>query len=210
MEIVRIELGRLRGHPGNSNVMKKSLRAKLKRHIERHGHYEPLVVRPSPKEEGCYELLNGHHRKVVLEELGHEEANCVVWDVSDEEALILLATLNRLSGSDDPNKRSALLEELTQRCESGRLAAELPETAGQLQKLLDVQRRPMVIEPGSLDELPGAMTFFVSRDQRKVIEKALKVMARECVVGRGNKGHSRSELLVLLAERVIGGGGSAG
>ena len=79
MQIERIELGKLVDHPDNCNVMDERLLGKLKGLIGARGRYEPLVVRVHPTRVGCYELINGHHRRKVLAALGHEAAECVVW-----------------------------------------------------------------------------------------------------------------------------------
>ena len=64
----------LRAHPLNSNRMSDRLRAKLREQILRFGRYEPLIVRPHPDERDAFEVLNGHHRLLVLRELGYETA----------------------------------------------------------------------------------------------------------------------------------------
>ena len=72
-------------HHENSNFMKADMSRKLRRHIERTGRYEPLVVRPHPKEKGKYQVINGHNRLRVLQVLKHKTANCVVWNINDNE-----------------------------------------------------------------------------------------------------------------------------
>ena len=98
------------GHERNSNRMSVEFMKTLKRHIQKSGKYPPLIVRIL--EGGSYQVLDGHHRLRVLYELGHEVVRCEVWDVDDDEALLLLATLNRLSGSDDPKLRAELIGEI--------------------------------------------------------------------------------------------------
>ena len=93
-------------HPENSNHMSAETLGKLRRHIERTGRYEPLTVRPHPREAGKFEVLNGHNRLRVLRAIGHKSARCVVWDVDDDQARLYLATLNRLAGSDIPERRT--------------------------------------------------------------------------------------------------------
>jgi len=58
MDIVQIGLEKLVAHRANANVMSREFMAKLRRHIEGHGHYEPLVVRKHPQKEGYFELIN--------------------------------------------------------------------------------------------------------------------------------------------------------
>ena len=112
--LMRVPLERLRPHPANANRMEEERLEKLAANIAREGDYPPLVVRPHPEEAGCYQLLDGHQRWQVLKRLGHEDALCYVWPCDDRTALILLATLNRLEGQDDPLKRAELLRELTE------------------------------------------------------------------------------------------------
>ncbi len=108
--LVDIPIDSLVPHPENSNYMPAGMLRKLRLHIERTGRYEPLTVRPHPTLEGRFELLNGHNRLRVLRAIGHQSARCVVWDVNDDQARLYLATLNRLAGSDVPERWAALVE----------------------------------------------------------------------------------------------------
>ena len=199
MELVSIELERLFDHPENANVMKAGELAQLKLHIGEGGDYEPLVVRAHVEKAGCFELLNGHHRRRVLSELGYERAWCVVWDVDDDRARMLLATLNRLQGSDDPARRARLLERLNEKLDRKELVRRLPEGAGHIEKLLALNRPVRCVRPERVAGLPVALTFFVTREQKSLVEKALKVMAAR----RPDERRERSELLVSLAEEVV-------
>ena len=205
MKIEQIDLDRLVVHPANANVMGRERMYKLKRHIGAGGNYEPLVVRRHPKREGYYQIINGHHRKRVLEQLKHKQANCVVWEVTDKEALMLLATLNRLTGDDHPEKRADLLERLKEWYDPEDLLGKLPETQGQLEKMLLSNKRPEVIRPGQLGEMPQAMIFFVNREQRKRIDGALKKVQGQRGEGSEEKKLSRGDMLELLALKVQNG-----
>jgi ParB-like chromosome segregation protein Spo0J len=187
-EIQMIELSKLVPHPKNANVMAKTAMAKLKRHIARTGRYEPLVVRRHPRQEGKFEMINGHHRKRVLEELGHTEAACLVWELSDSEALLLLATVNRLSGKDAGGRRAELLEalagEMGDTAEDGcaiichELAALLPEEEGALRKLL-ADPGPVMAEPAAIAEMPEAFTVFLSCGEKRRLVAALRRTDRD-------------------------------
>jgi len=201
MEIERIELERLIGHPQNANVMGKEGLKKLRRHIERTGRYEPLVVRKHPERKGCYEILNGHHRKKVLEEIGKKEAECVVWEVTDEEAIMLLMTLNRLNGEDDPVKRGELAELLLKKHPEKELLRWLPEKRRQLQKLVQVRKEIKPVAKERIDELPQAMSFFVTKNEKEIIEKGLKRVAK-IQEGKAEKG-GRGKLLAEMAGIVL-------
>ncbi len=173
----RIALDRLRPHPANANVMDEARLEKLAENIRREGDCPPLVVRPHPEEEGCYQLLDGHQRADVLRRLGHGDAVCYVWPCDDRTALVLLATLNRLEGQDDPLKRAELLRELTELASPEELAQLLPESATLIRQSLDLLDL-------NLDELLAdlerqteggsgvrAISFVVSAEDERVVEE---------------------------------------
>ena len=137
LKSIRIE--KLLPHPDNPNVMSEATFRKLVRNIERTGLYEPIVVRPHPHKKDHFQIINGHHRVKALEQLGRYEADCVVWDVDDEQTAILLTTLNRLAGSDIPAKKIELLKKLTERMETVQLAKLLPQTAKQIERLANLE-----------------------------------------------------------------------
>ena len=186
-----IPLDRLRAHPLNSNVMPEPLLAKLTLHIERTGQYPPIIVREYEED---YQILDGHHRVQALRRLEHTQAKCDVWDVDDEGATLLLATLNRLQGSDDPLRRSALLADLRER--SGRSAADLarwlPEDGERVERLLRLQAPPTIaMAPRPIGAMPVAVHFFLLPDQRATLEMRL-----------GELGGRREEALM----RLVAGG----
>jgi len=188
--VSRIALDKLVAHPDNPNRMSKTNFAKLVRNIERTGRYEPLVVRPCPQKNchscasrnpdddrmSCFQIINGHHRWQALRELGYKTADAIVWDIDDRDADILLATLNRLGGSDILEKKLALLKRLNQRMEVGKLAKLLPLRAGQIERLTELtisdcrtaveNRKPKILNP---------LVFFVNDKQQKTIENALSL-----------------------------------
>ena len=138
-ELVRIPLKNLVPHPLNSNVMPDRLKAKLAANIRASGRYPPLIVRPL--DEGLFQILDGHQRADVLRELGETTAVCYVWPASDEEALLLLGTLNRLEGQDIPGRRAVLIAELQAHETLAELARLLPETEAELEATLELLPR---------------------------------------------------------------------
>ncbi len=189
-----IPLGNLQPHPLNANVMPEDLLAKLTTHIKRTGRYPHLIVRPHPTEPGRYQVLDGHHRIRALEQLGHTDARCDIWDVNDHEAKLLLATLNRLEGDDIPVRRAQLLHELLGEMGSDDLAGLVPETGGEiadLHRLLEFPEDDIVAElSANADEeekrLPRVMTFVVLPEQALVIEEAVEA-ASDGISGRDRK-----------------------
>ena len=174
-QIVEIEISKLVPHPKNANVMSNAVMAKLRRHIERTGRYEPLVVRRHPTREGCFELINGHHRKEVLESLGRATASCVVWELSDAETLMLLATINRLGGEDAPGKRLELLEAVAVEMEVAEMAKWVPEDAAVLSAVLKKQEGPVVVaEAPRMGEMMEAFTVFLKHGEKERLVRALR------------------------------------
>jgi len=172
--IQSIPIDNLVPHPDNPNRMSKATFDKLVRNIERTGKYEPLIVRPSARQAGCLEIINGHHRWQALRKLGYKTADVVVWDVDDQQVDILLATLNRLAGSDVLAKKLALLKRLNERLSARELSKLLPQSAKQIEQLTNLKLPDAPAMPDSTD-LPSALVFFVSDSQQQIIDQALSV-----------------------------------
>jgi ParB-like chromosome segregation protein Spo0J len=198
-----VPLDDLVAHPLNSNVMSEDLREKLKAHIKRTGRYPFLVVRPFGEK---YQVLDGHHRVAVLRDLGHTEARCDVWDVDDREAKLLLATLNRLEGQDQPIRRAQLIHELLGEMGMEDLAGLLPETDRQLEDLHSLLEFPAEEVAAQLEAeaeeaekvLPRVMSFVVNPDQEDLIERAVET-ASDGTPGRDR----RARGLANLARRFL-------
>ena len=192
--VMMIPLGDLKPHPLNANVLSDDLRGKLAAHIRASGRYPHLVVRPHPRESGAFEVLDGHHRLLVLRELGYNEARCDVWEANDREAKLLLATLNRLEGQDLPMRRAQLIHELLGEMNLADLAGLLPETERQIEELHSLLEFPAEDIAALLDAeaeaeekvLPRVMAFVVTPDQEEVIEQAVE-LASDGTAGRDRK-----------------------
>ncbi len=202
--LLLVPLNRLRAHPANPNRMDEVQLAKLAENVVREGSYPPLVVRPHPQEAGCYELLDGHQRWEVLRRLGHKKANCFLWPCNDRTALVLLATLNRLQGQDDPFKRAELLRDLAALAPPEELALLLPEDAGAIRQsleLLNIDLESLLAEfqaePGSASGL-RALTFAVTAEDEAVIEEAVESVAAD-LQGANRRGRA----LAIIAKREV-------
>ena len=60
--------------------------------IEKYGVILPVIVRP--KSNGTYEIISGHRRKRACEIAGIKELKCLVKDLTDDEAIILMVDSN--------------------------------------------------------------------------------------------------------------------
>jgi len=199
MKIQEIPTELLVEHPENSNFMKAETARKLRHHIERTGRYEPLTVRPHPNEEGKFQVINGHNRLRVLRALNHRLASCVVWNLDDDQTRLYLATLNRLSGSEIPERRAALLDNLLQAFDLDELTALLPDDRKQIEEL----RRLSSLEPDEIitrtsgEEklaIPVILTFMIEESEAKDINLAL-----DLILKTREEGLPRGQALVYLA-----------
>lgn len=170
-----IALDKLVAHLDNPNRMSKANFRKLARNIERTGRYEPIVVRPHPEKAGFFQIINGEHRCEALRRLGQKRADAVVWDINDEQTDILLATLNRLGGSDELAKKLALVKRLNERTAVEELAKLLSYNHKQIERLVNL-KRPTVPAVANAGSFVTALVFFVSDAQRQGIEDALSLV----------------------------------
>jgi ParB-like chromosome segregation protein Spo0J len=205
-----LPLASLQPNPKNSNVVPDDVLAKLQKNIKRTGLYPPLIVRIMPN---GYQILDGHHRKIVLERLGKTEADCDVWDITDRESDVMLATLNTLRGTDDLRLRAALIDSLLQTVPIDQLAEMLPESKSgleDLQKLtlvdldaLDIAARTAVEKADA--EAPQPLSFVLYPEQFVKVRNALEHMktAQEL---HGKKNADGQSLYFLCVEYLSGVG----
>jgi hypothetical protein len=216
-------------HPDNPNRMSKANFAKLVRNIKRTGRYEPLVVRPyrqtkannrsrargamkqqSHDRKGAvetFQIINGHHRWQALSQLGYKQADAVVWDIDDQQTDILLATLNRLGGSDILDKKLALLSRLNKQIQSRELAKLLPHTAKQIERLTrlkDSLRRTSRSEHQT-SSFANPIVFFVDDQQKQTIENALSIAAKylDPSFAEASSAKINAAALTVIVERFL-------
>ena len=203
-ELVWLAIDQLVPHPLNANVMPPELRAKLRENIGRTRRYPPILVRRLA--DGTFQVLDGWHRILVLGELGELGAWCIAWDVSDQDARVLLATLNRLHGEDIPGKRAALIAELQQHETLARLALLLPESEAELAstlELVDLDFDSLLADltaqaERAAAEGPKLFTFAVDPADAPAVEQALEHAA----AGLSGK-NRRGQAFVLIASRYM-------
>lgn len=92
-EIVKIKLSDIdsfKNHPFKVN--KDDSLQELITSIRENGLLNPLVVRR--KENGRFEMISGHRRKLALELIGVKEADCYIEVLNDDEAIIYMVDSN--------------------------------------------------------------------------------------------------------------------
>jgi len=177
-----IDISLLVPHPENANHMNADAMRKLRRHIEKTGRYEPLTVRSHPAEEGKFQIINGHNRLRVLRAIGHAKALCSVWELSDDEVRFYLATLNRLAGSDVPDRRAVLIEGLLGIADPNELATLLPESRKRIEELLQLARielddlKPFQEPEDETTPVPVILSFMLQEPEAREVHLTLDLI----------------------------------
>ncbi len=195
-QIESVEINKLIAHPANPNRMSNSTFRKLAGHIKRTGNYEPVIVRPHPKHNGCYEIINGEHRVKALKKFGRQTCDCIVWQVDDSETLILLATLNRLAGADVLAKKAELIKALSRRFSAKDLAKNLPDTKRAIERLKDLHR-PLVPRATEHKAFLNPLVFFLTDDQKQTVDKAIASIPAE---GKETAAQRRARAITEIAK----------
>jgi ParB-like chromosome segregation protein Spo0J len=204
--LISVPLEKLRAHPANANVMPEERLEKLTENIRRERDYPPLIVRPHSEEADAYQILDGHQRLEALRRLGRAEAHCYCWPCDDRTALILLSTLNRLEGQDDPRLRAELIRELSQLASLEELALLLPEDVRGLSDslaMLDLDLESLLADfRQETGEGAGlrSITFAVTEEDERLIEAAVASAIAE-FEGQNRRGRA----LAAIARRYLEG-----
>ena len=194
-----VALGKLLPHPQNANKLSRMFAKKLKCNIAELGKYDTLTVRPHPSVRGSFQVLNGHARLAVLQDLNVSKAKCDIWDVSDSQARLFLAILNRLRGSDVPELRMSLLLGLLQERSEKDLSAHIPETASNLTKLARLPEevgREDIRKPTHQPDVI-IVDFYLNPEQHRTVMAALDKICSEFGL------NDSSEALAKMAELFL-------
>jgi len=182
MKARSIPLKQLLAHPKRDNHCPPETQAKIQRHIQRTGNYEPLVVYSDPAFPNAYTIINGHVRFEIAKALGWNKIDCYLWDITPAEAELALATLNTLKGNPDPDRRMTLLASLQALFPVEELQLLLPESVEALEDMrtlqaLDQEKAEAAFQEAlaaERKELPVTLTFVVLPEEKTVIDEALK------------------------------------
>ena len=199
-QIEAIATDRLIENPQNPNRMSNETFGKLLGHIKRTGNYEPIIVRKHPGRQGCFEIVNGHHRFRALKELGFTRADCIVWQIDDIETLLLLTTLNRLCGHDILEKKSELVRKLSARFSTKTLARMLPDSSRSIKRLKDLCK-PIMPSKRETKAFLIPLVFFLTDKQKVTIDDALDHAKRS--VSAGTAAHKKAEAMVNIARAYM-------
>lgn len=92
-EVIELNVKDIKEFPNHPFKINNDLNyEELRNSIIESGVLVPTIVRKS--DDGKYEMLSGHRRKKICEEQGIKKIPCIVKDISDEEAVVLMVDSN--------------------------------------------------------------------------------------------------------------------
>lgn len=190
MEVIDIEVKRIRPNTYNPNIVPDDILAKLGAEIAHKGVCVPIVVR---KKGDGYEIVDGFHRWRICRDLGWEEIPCIIQDYDDNEAKMKTIQLNYMKGEAVPVKLASLIHELSKEIKLEDLAKRLPYEEPQLIDNLELLKLPddfgKEIEERAMaeeQEMPSVMTFVVEKEGAELVEEAIKKVVERLPEGTKN------------------------
>lgn len=92
-KIEEIEISKIKDFPNHPFKVEDDEKMKLLMDsIEKQGILYPAIVRQ--KDDGTYEMISGHRRKYASMKLGYTTIKCIVKNLTDDEAIILMVDSN--------------------------------------------------------------------------------------------------------------------
>ena len=92
-KVEEIDIGKITDFPEHPfKVQNDDKMQEMVKSVKEYGLILPVIVRP--KEDGTYEMISGHRRKRACELAGIDKIKCIVKDLSDDEATILMVDSN--------------------------------------------------------------------------------------------------------------------
>ena len=92
-KVEEIKISRIKDFPNHPfKVINDEKMQEMVKSVKEYGVILPVIVRP--KEDGTYEMISGHRRKRACELAGIKQIRCIVKDLTDDEATILMVDSN--------------------------------------------------------------------------------------------------------------------
>ena len=92
-KVEEIDISKISNFPDHPfKVVNDDKMEEMVKSIKEYGVILPVIVRP--KEDGTYEMISGHRRKRACELAGIKQIRCIVKDLTDDEATILMVDSN--------------------------------------------------------------------------------------------------------------------
>lgn len=92
-KVEEIDISKISNFPDHPfKVMNDDKMKEMVNSVKEYGVILPAIVRP--KDDGTYEMVSGHRRKMACELAGIKQIRCIVKDLTDDEATILMVDSN--------------------------------------------------------------------------------------------------------------------
>lgn len=92
-KVEEIEISKIKDFPNHPfKVNNDDKMQEMVKSVKEYGVILPVIVRP--KDNGTYEMISGHRRKRACELAGIKQIRCIVKDLTDDEATILMVDSN--------------------------------------------------------------------------------------------------------------------
>lgn len=92
-KVEEIEISKIKDFPNHPfKVNNDDKMQEMVKSVKEYGVILPVIVRP--KDNGTYEMISGHRRKRACELAGIKQISCIVKDLTDDEATILMVDSN--------------------------------------------------------------------------------------------------------------------
>ncbi|MDY2659987.1 MAG: ParB/RepB/Spo0J family partition protein [[Ruminococcus] gnavus] len=158
--------------------------------VREYGVLSPAVVRP--KEDGTYEMIAGHRRKLASQMADRSDMPCIVRDLTDEEATIIMVDSNlqreEILPSEkafaykmklDAMKRQGQRTDLTSRplgeklYSVDKLSQDVPDSARQIHRYIRLTEliKPILdmVDDKKIALRPAVELSYLSQDQQKML-----------------------------------------
>ncbi len=168
----------LKPDPRNANQCSPEIEEKIRSNMAKSGFCPALMVRKSGK---YYTIIDGHHRLKVAKKLGWTELPCQIVEANEDEAGLLLLTLNRLRGEDNLQKRAVLIQDLLSTFDKTTLSQLIPESETDIDELLTllsfeadkVKEQIKQLFEQQEGNLPVTFTFLMPKEKAEIVQSAL-------------------------------------
>lgn len=92
-KVEQIDISKISNFPDHPfKVVNDDKMEDMVKSVKEYGVILPVIVRP--KADGTYEMISGHRRKMACELAGVKQIRCIVKDLTDDEATILMVDSN--------------------------------------------------------------------------------------------------------------------
>ena len=168
----RVSVSAVHTNPWNPNMQSEEEFEAVRSGLAIYGQVAPLVVRTHPKKKDQFELVDGEHRLLAMQEIGIKE--CDAYDlgkITDAKAKKLTVVLSEARGRNDHVKLGKVMEDLMQQLDPVEMLAGIPQTMDQVNDLIELARTGFTNEvlpnKENEDEYPSRDEYFEDQDLEK-------------------------------------------